>query len=79
MNRNKESFAADLKNSDGLAQVWKLIEKADVIVQNFRAGVIERLGLGYEAVKEANPRIVYGSATGYGFIGPFSRTRLSNG
>lgn len=71
MNRNKESFAADLKNSEGLAQVWKLIEKADVIVQNFRPGVIERLGLGYEAVKKVNPRIVYGSATGYGSTGPF--------
>ena len=71
MNRNKESFAADLKNSESLAQVWKLVEKADVIIQNFRPGVIERLGLGYEDVKKINPRIVYGSATGYGSIGPF--------
>ncbi|MEI9907154.1 MAG: CaiB/BaiF CoA-transferase family protein [Actinomycetota bacterium] len=71
MNRNKESFAADLKQSEGLAQVWKLIEQADVIIQNFRPGVIERLGLGYEDVKRVNPRIVYGSATGYGSIGPF--------
>ena len=71
MNRNKESFAADLKSSRGLAQVWKLIERADVIIQNFRPGVIERLGLGYDEVKKINPRIVYGSATGYGAIGPF--------
>ncbi len=71
MNRNKESFAADLKNSESLAQVWKLIAKADVIIQNFRPGVIERLGLGYEDVKKVNPRIVYGSATGYGSTGPF--------
>ena len=71
MNRNKESFAADLKNPDGLAEVWKLIDKADVIIQNFRPGVIERLGLGYEAVSKRNPRIVYGSATGYGATGPF--------
>ncbi len=71
MNRNKESFAADLKNSENLEQVWKLIEKADVIIQNFRPGVIERLGLGYEEVKKRNPRIVYGSATGYGSTGPF--------
>ena len=71
MNRNKESFAADLKSSAGLAEVWKLVEKADVIVQNFRPGVIERLGLGYEAVKAVNPRIVYGSASGYGATGPW--------
>jgi len=71
MNRNKESYAADLKNSESLQEVWKLIEKADVIIQNFRPGVIERLGLGYEEVKKRNPRIVYGSATGYGSTGPF--------
>ena len=71
MNRNKESFAADLKNSENLQEVWKLVEKADVIIQNFRPGVIERLGLGYEDVKKRNPRIIYGSATGYGSTGPF--------
>ncbi|MFM8621754.1 MAG: CaiB/BaiF CoA transferase family protein [Candidatus Nanopelagicaceae bacterium] len=71
MNRNKESFAADLKNSEGLAQAWELVKKADVIIQNFRPGVIERLGLGYEDVKKVNPRIIYGSATGYGAEGPF--------
>ena len=71
MNRNKESFAADLKNSESLAEVWKLVERADVMIQNFRPGVIERLGLGYENVKKVNPRIVYGSATGYGSTGPF--------
>jgi CoA:oxalate CoA-transferase len=71
MNRNKESFAADLKNPDGLAEVWKLVEKADVIIQNFRPGVIERLGLGYEDVKNVNPKVVYASATGYGSTGPF--------
>lgn len=71
MNRNKESFAADLKNSDGLKEVWELVKKADVIIQNFRPGVIERLGLGYEDVKKVNPKIVYASATGYGADGPF--------
>ncbi len=71
MNRNKESFAADLKSSQGLEQVWKLVEKADVVIQNFRPGVIERLGLGYDEVMKVNPRIVYGSATGYGANGPF--------
>lgn len=71
MNRNKESFAADLKNSEGLKEVWELVKKADVIIQNFRPGVIERLGLGYEDVKKVNPKIIYASATGYGAEGPF--------
>ena len=71
MNRNKESFAADLKNSDGLREVGELVRRADVIIQNFRPGVIERLGLGYEDVKKVNPRVVYASVTGYGGAGPF--------
>lgn len=70
MNRNKESYAADLKDSDGLKEVWELVKRADVIIQNFRPGVIERLGLGYEEVKKINPKIIYGSATGYGTEGP---------
>ena len=71
MNRNKESFAADLKSEADKAEVWELIKKADVIVQNFRPGVIERLGFGYEDVKKVNPRIVYASASGYGVTGPW--------
>ena len=70
MNRNKESYAADLKDSDGLKEVRELVKRADVIIQNFRPGVIERLGLGYEEVKKINPKIIYGSATGYGTEGP---------
>ncbi len=53
-NRNKESYAADLKNADDLAKVMDLVTQADVIVQNFRPGVMERLGLGYDAVREIN-------------------------
>ena len=72
-NRNKESYAADLKNSDDLAKVRDLVHKADVIVQNFRPGVMERFGLGYEDVKKLNPSVIYGSITGYGAEGPFSK------
>lgn len=72
-NRNKQSFAANLKDSTDVARVKKLIEQADVVVQNFRPGVMERLGLGYQAVTELNPSIVYGSITGYGAEGPFSK------
>jgi len=71
-NRNKESYAADLKNSDDLDKVRDLVRHADVIVQNFRPGVMERLGLGYEDVKALNPKVIYGSITGYGPDGPFS-------
>jgi len=71
MNRNKESFAADLKSEDDKSEVWELIKKADVIIQNFRPGVIERLGFGYEDVKKVNPRIIYASASGYGATGPW--------
>lgn len=71
MNRNKESVAADLKDSDDLAFVKQLVARADVIIENFRPGVMKRLGLDYESVKAINPQIVYGSATGYGPSGPW--------
>ena len=71
INRNKESFVADLKNSGHLEKVKKLISQADIITQNFRPGVIERIGLDYETVKKINPKIVYGSITGYGNKGPW--------
>ena len=71
INRNKQSFAADLKKPVDLEIVKKLIEKADVMIQNFRPGVMEKIGLHYGAVKEINPRIVYGALTGYGDKGPW--------
>jgi len=71
INRSKESLALDLKNSDDLASLRTLLGKADVMLQNFRPGVIERLGLGYQAVKAINPGIVYASITGYGESGPW--------
>jgi CoA:oxalate CoA-transferase len=66
INRNKESFAADLKDPQHLEQLRRLIEHADVMVQNFRPGVIERLGLGFDSVSKINPRIVYAEVSGYG-------------
>ena len=69
INRNKQSFAADLKNPADLAQVKRLIDRADVLIQNFRPGVMERIGLGYEACATLNPRLVYGVVTGYGPTG----------
>ena len=71
INRNKESLAIDLKDPEDVAALRTLIGKADVLMQNFRPGVIERLGLDYETVKEINPRVVYASITGYGDEGPW--------
>ncbi|MEP7457208.1 CaiB/BaiF CoA-transferase family protein [Phyllobacterium sp. SB3] len=71
INRGKESLAIDMKNSADMAALKTLIGKADVVIQNFRPGVIQRLGLGYEQVCEINPRIVYAGISGYGEEGPW--------
>ncbi|BFM13279.1 CaiB/BaiF CoA-transferase family protein [Simiduia litorea] len=71
INRNKESFCADLKQAEDLAQVKKLIAKADVITHNFRPGVMEKIGLDYEAVKAIKPDIIYAQVSGYGNTGPW--------
>ena len=72
INRNKESYTADLKNQEDLAQLKKLIAKADIMVHNFRPGVMEKIGLDYEKVQFINPKIIYGVVTGYGDKGPWA-------
>ncbi len=71
INRNKRSLAADLKSPADLAMAKELIARADVMIHNFRPGVMERLGLGYDVVAKINPRIIYGAITGYGTSGPW--------
>jgi CoA:oxalate CoA-transferase len=71
INRNKESFTADLKDDGDLSLVKKLIAKADVLIHNFRPGVMEKRGLGYTSVKEINSRIIYAEISGYGKEGPW--------
>src|SRR4051812_2539812 len=71
INRNKQSYAADLKNENDLEKVKQLIGKADVLLHNFRPGVMARLGLSYEVVKEINPGIIYAEVSGYGDDGPW--------
>lgn len=66
INRNKQSYSADLKNSDDLERVRTLCSKADVIIQNFRPGIMQRLGLDYEQIRAINPGVVYASISGYG-------------
>ncbi|RKP54550.1 CaiB/BaiF CoA transferase family protein [Pararobbsia silviterrae] len=71
INRNKRSYAADLKQPADLDKIRALIARADVLIQNFRPGVMEGIGLDYAKVREINPRIVYGVVTGYGTAGPW--------
>ena len=70
-NRNKRSLAIDLKAPEAKAALYKIAEKADVVLQNFRPGVMDRLGFGYEDLRKINPRIIYCSASGYGDSGPY--------
>jgi len=71
INRGKESLAIDLKDAGDLARLKALLAKTDVLLQNFRPGVIERLGLDYETVRALNPGMVYASISGYGEAGPW--------
>jgi len=73
VNRNKRSLAIDLKSEVGRDLVRRLAESADVLVENFRPGTAARLGLGYEELRAVNPRLVYGSVSGYGHTGPMSQ------
>ena len=69
-NRNKRSITADLKSAAGLAMIERLIPQFDVVYENFRPGVMDRLGLSYDRCRELNPAVIYVSATGYGPSGP---------
>ena len=71
LNRNKRSIVLDMKSEQGVEIAKKLVADADVLVQNFRPGVLERLGLGYEAVKAINPAMVYCTISGFGITGPY--------
>ncbi|PIB53362.1 CaiB/BaiF CoA-transferase family protein [Pseudomonas sp. 2822-17] len=71
LNRNKRSLALDLKQAEALDIVRALVKSYDIVLEQFRPGVMERLGLGYEALKALNPRLIYVSITGYGQTGPY--------
>src|SRR2546425_13138607 len=70
VNRNKESLTLDLKDPRGLAICYELLRRADILVENFRPGTMERLGLGYSAVREKFPALIYASISGFGQDGP---------
>jgi crotonobetainyl-CoA:carnitine CoA-transferase CaiB-like acyl-CoA transferase len=71
-NRNKRSIELDLKNPDDLKAAKELVKTADVMVENFRPGVAERIGIGYETMAELNPSLIYCSISGFGQTGPYS-------
>ncbi len=72
VNRGKESIAIDLKNEGGKALLMELAKSCDVIVENFRPGTMEKLGLGWDVLKKANPRLIYAAVSGFGHTGPDS-------
>ena len=73
VNRNKRGIAVDLQKPEGARLAFDLARRADVIIENFLTGVADRLGLGYAAVREVNPAVVYASVTGFGQTGPLAR------
>ena len=77
-NRNKRSLALDLKHPDGVAILKKLAARTDVMIDNFRVGALEKLGLGYDALAAANPRLVYCSISGFGPNGPRAHERAND-
>jgi crotonobetainyl-CoA:carnitine CoA-transferase CaiB-like acyl-CoA transferase len=73
MNRNKRGIALDLKRADGVAVLKRLLEKADVVIENYRLGTMDKLGLGYEALKAINPGLIYCEISGFGRTGPYAK------
>lgn len=73
INRNKKSITLNLKDSRAIELVKKLIPHFDVLVENYRPGVMEKLGLGYETLKKINPELIYASSSGFGHSGPYSQ------
>ncbi|MCD1161057.1 CaiB/BaiF CoA transferase family protein [Peribacillus frigoritolerans] len=73
VNRNKRAITVNLKTKEGIQIIKKLIQESDVIVENFKTGTMERLGLGYEDLKALNPKIIHCSITGFGHTGPYKQ------
>jgi len=79
LNRNKRSMTLNLKHDQGKLLLKDLVKKVDVIVENFRPGTMEKLGLGYDVLRELNPKIIYAAASGFGHSGPYSQKPAYDG
>lgn len=73
LNRNKKGLSLNLKSEKGKEVFKELVKKADIVIENYRPGTMEKLGLGYDVLKEVNPRIVYAAVSGFGHYGPYSK------
>lgn len=73
LNRNKRGMTLDLKSEEGKRIFKELVKKSDIVLENYRPGVMDRLGLGYEELKKINPAIIYGAVSGFGQYGPYSK------
>lgn len=79
LNRNKQSLTLNLKASEGIDIINKLVEQVDIVVENFRPGTMEKLGIGFDKLKQINPRLIYASTSGYGQTGPYSQRPAYDG
>ena len=79
LNRNKRSMTLNLKHQDGKKLLKDLVKKVDVLVENFRPGTMEKLGLGYDVLKEINPKLIYAASSGFGHSGPYSKKPAYDG
>ena len=73
LNRNKRGITLNFKSPEGINIFKKMVEKADIVIENFRPGVMEKLGIGYDELKKINPGIIYGCVSGFGHFGPYSQ------
>lgn len=73
LNRGKKSICLDLKKDEDRVIIWELVRKCDILVENYRPGTMEKLGLGYEQLKEVNPSLIYAAISGFGHTGPYSQ------
>lgn len=79
LNRNKKSMTLNLKDPKAIDLVKRMVAKCDVVTENFRPGTMEKLGLGYEDLKQVNPGLIYAAASGFGHTGPYSKRAAYDG
>ena len=79
LNRNKRSITLNLKHEKGKAILKRLVKEVDVIIENFRPGTMEKLGLGYDVLKQINPKVIYAASSGYGHSGPYAEKPAYDG